>query len=118
MILRSPTISTGDFERETGWQLKAEGACKGDVCIPLPDFPQSEKAEENVDAVAIARAMGLPVVEDTEHGLISIGPESIGARALSTVEVPEVILPDLTGNNFALSSLRGQKVLVYAWAPY
>ena len=118
MILRSRTVSATDFERETGWQLKAEGACKGDQCIPLPDFSFSDEPSKSVDAVAIAKAMGLPVLEDTDHGLISIGPEYIGARALSTVDVPEVILPDLAGRSFALSSLRGQKVLVYAWAPY
>jgi len=28
------------------------------------------------------------------------------------------VLPDLDGNEFRLSSLRGQKVLLVAWAPY
>jgi len=27
-------------------------------------------------------------------------------------------LPELNGKEFRLSSLRGQKVLLYAWAPY
>ena len=62
--------------------------------------------------------MGLPLVADEEHGLWALGPESIGGRALTTAEAPELVLPDLDGNEFRLSSLRGQKVLVYAWAPY
>jgi hypothetical protein len=62
--------------------------------------------------------MGLPIVEDAEHGLWALGPESIGGRALTTAEAPELCLPDLDGQEFRLSSLRGQKVLVYAWAPY
>ena len=28
------------------------------------------------------------------------------------------VLPDLDGNEFRLSSLRGQKVVLVAWAPY
>ena len=31
---------------------------------------------------------------------------------------PDLTLPDLDGKPFHLSSLRGQKVLLYAWAPY
>jgi hypothetical protein len=49
---------------------------------------------------------------------VSIGPESVGNRALSTAVAPEVVLPDLEGNPFRLSSLKGQKIVVFAWAPY
>ncbi len=111
MILEERRLDPSRFEAETGWALKPEGACKGEICIPLPD-----EARDSLDAVAIAEAMGLPVVED--QGLISIGPESIGARALSTATAPELELPDLDGNPFKLSSLKGQKIVVFAWAPY
>ena len=35
-----------------------------------------------------------------------------------TAEAPELRLPDLDGNEFVLSSLRGQKVVIVSWAPY
>jgi len=113
MILRSPTIGRSEFEAATGWQIKPEGACKGDVCVPLGAAPA-----ERFDVRPIAEAMGLPIAEDTTHGIIAIGTESIGNRALTTAEAPDLALPDLAGREFRLSSLRGQKVLVYAWAPY
>ena len=113
MILDKLTISRAEFEAGTGWQLKPEGACKGDVCIPLNPAPGS-----SVDVARVAAQMGLPLVEDREHGLWALGPESIGGRALTTAEAPDLRLPDLDGNEFRLSSLRGQRVLVYAWAPY
>jgi hypothetical protein len=113
MILESRTVNADEFARETGWELRPEGACKGETCIPLPD-----EAVASMDVLALAEAMGLPVVEDTNHGLIAVGPESIGARALTTAIVPDVTLPDLDGNPFSLSSLKGQKIVVYAWAPY
>jgi len=37
---------------------------------------------------------------------------------LSTVRAPELELPDLDGNLFRLSSLRGTKVVLVSWAPY
>jgi len=113
MLARTPTVATADFERETGWQIKPEGACKGDVCIPLERPPG-----KTLDLVVTAKAMGLPVVRDDEHGLIAVGPESFGNRALTTAEAPDLDLPDLDGNVLSLSALRGQKVIVYAWAPY
>lgn len=113
MLARSSTVARSDFEQQTGWVFKPEGACKGDVCIPLQQTPG-----DNLDVVATARAMGLPVVTDENHNLIAIGPESQGNRALTSIEAPELDLPDLNGNTFQLSSLRGQKVVVYAWAPY
>jgi hypothetical protein len=113
MILDTLTIGRADFEAGTGWQLKPEGACKGDVCIPLDPAPGTR-----IDVPTIAAAMGLPLAEEPGHRLWALGPESIGGRALTTAEAPELCLRDLDGNEFFLSSLRGQKVVIYAWAPY
>lgn len=113
MILETLTIDRAAFEAGTGWQLKAEGACKGDVCIPLDPAPG-----KTMDVGTVAQQMGLPLVEEPEFGLWALGPESVGGRALTTAQAPDLRLPDLEGHEFRLSSLRGQKVLVYAWAPY
>ena len=113
MLLNSLTVDRTAFERGTGWAMKPEGACKGDVCIPLTD-PMAEQ----IDIEATARAMSLPLVAAPEHNLWALGPESIGLRALTSAEAPNLRLPDLDGNEFELLSLRGQKIVVYAWAPY
>ena len=52
----------------------------------------------------------MAVVHDSDAGLWGIGPESLGGRALVSAEAPELVLRDLDGNEFRLSSLRGQKV--------
>jgi hypothetical protein len=119
MILDSKTVTAERFAAETGWEIKPQGACKGNVCIPLPESLARAAADDgNIDAAELARAMNLPVAEAPEHGLMAIGPETIGARALTTAIAQDIVLPDLDGNPFALSSLKGQKVVVYAWAPY
>lgn len=113
MLLRSLNIPRSEFEAGTGWTLKPEGACRGHVCIPL-----SRPPGDTIDVARTARDMGMPLVDAAEHGLWALGPAAIGSRALVTAEAPDLKLPDLDGNVFQLSSLRGQKVLVYAWAPY
>ena len=113
MLLRSLKVPKHEFEAGTGWALKPEGACRGDVCIPL-----SRPASDPVDVVQVANDIGMPLVEAAGHGLWALGPASIGSRALASAEAPELTLPDLDGRTFNLSSLRGQKVLLFAWAPY
>jgi len=56
-------------------------------------------------------------VHDAESGLWALGPES-GGRALASASVPELELPRVDGNPFRLSSLRGTKVLLVAWASW
>ena len=60
----------------------------------------------------------MALVHDEANGLWALGPESLGDRALVSAEAPELVLDDLDGKQFRLSSLRGQKVLLVAWAPY
>lgn len=113
MLLRSLHVPKEAFEAGTGWTLKPEGACRGAVCIPL-----SQPAGDTVDVVRVAQDMGMPLVAAEAKDLWALGPAAIGSRALATAEAPDLELPDLDGKPFSLSSLRGQKVLLYAWAPY
>ena len=113
MLLRSRSVPRSEFEAGTGWSLKPQGACQGDVCIPL-----SQPAGDPVDVARVARDMGMPLVAAPEHGLWALGPASIGSRALASAQAPDLRLPELDGKEFRLASLLGQKVLLYAWAPY
>jgi hypothetical protein len=115
VILTGDAVDRDAFEAATGWALKAQGACRGDVCVPLPDHVRDDGA---LDVGVIAERLGMPVVHDDETGLAALGPASIGGRALATAEAPDLVLPDLDGNPWRLSSLRGQKVLIVSWAPY
>jgi hypothetical protein len=97
-----------EFERRTGWAIKAEGACRGDVCVPLPD---------RFDVIALANRLNMALVHDEEHGVWALGPESEG-RALQSAELPDFALADRSGRDFALRSLRGTKVFMIAWASW
>jgi len=115
MLLEQLRIPVDEFETGTGWSLKPQGACRGEVCVPLPK--DAVRARE-VDVVTVAERLGMPLVHDAEAGLWALGPETLSGHALPSAEAPELVLPDLGGNEFRLSSLRGQKVVIVSWAPY
>lgn len=100
----------------TGWELKPEGACRDDVCIPLR--PEVRPTDGTVDVRLLADAMGLPLVEDPEQGLAALGPESASGRTLSSAVAPELVLPAMDGTTFRLSDRRGERILLLAWSPY
>jgi hypothetical protein len=59
----------------------------------------------------------MPLIQDEASGLWCLGPEA-GGKALTTVLAPDIELPDWQGQPFRLSSLRGKKVLLVAWASW
>ena len=112
MIMTEPRVRREQFTASTGWRFEPEGACRGDLCVPLPEPPG-----ETLDAGMLSQRLGMPLVHDDAAGLWGLGPESLG-RVLQTAQAPELRLPDWKGEPFALSSLRGSKVLLLAWASW
>ena len=112
MLVTEDRVSTAEFATATGWSIRPEGACRGEICIPL-----AEGNTDTVDVEAVAERLGMPLVRH-DGCLAALGPSTVGGRALVTAEAPELVLPDFAGNEFRLSSLRGGKVVPVAWAPY
>ncbi|GAC1537517.1 MAG: hypothetical protein NVS2B7_07860 [Herpetosiphon sp.] len=112
MILKSMKLDTAMWERETGWAIKPQGACKGERCVPLGPQGSGE-----IDVRRVAERLGMPLVEDAATGTWSVGPEA-GGRALASAEAPEIVLPTVGGEMWDLRSLRGTKVLLVAWASW
>jgi hypothetical protein len=96
------------LERRTGWSIKPEGACRGEVCVPLPS---------QFDLKEVAARLRMALVRDEAHGLWALGPEAAG-HALASAQLPDVVLPDRNGRDFELRSLRGTKVIMVAWASW
>ncbi len=110
MLVDRLDLSPDEFRTLTGWEIKPEGACKGEVCVPLPDAA--------FDVATTAERLGMAIVAEPAQKMWALGPESLSGRALTTTDASDFALPDLDGNEFRLSSLLGQKVLLFAWAPY
>jgi hypothetical protein len=117
VILTDLAVPDRDFEIATGWDIKPEGACQGDVCAPLPT--EFRTADGRLDVAVVAERLGMPLVADADHGLWALGPATCGTgRALTTALAPDLELPDVNGDPFRLASLRGKKVLLVAWASW
>jgi hypothetical protein len=112
VIFRSARVSASELERQSGWRLRPEGLCREDRCVP---FVAADLA--SLDLVAVGAALGLPLVHDARHELWAFGAEA-GGHALVSAAAPDFELPDADGGSFRLSSLRGQKVLLVAWASW
>ena len=117
MILSELAVDVPAFETRTGWEIKPEGACKGEVCVPLP--AAATRADGRLDVPVVADRLGMPLVADAAHAVWALGPETaVTGRALTTAVAPDLELPDADGNPFKLASLLGQKVLLVAWASW
>ena len=117
MILHDLLVDEHEFEARTGWAIKPQGACKAEVCVPLP--AGARLADGRIDAAAVSERLGMPIVADAAHALWALGPETaVTGRALTSAVAPELELPDADGNPFKLSSLHGRKVLLIAWASW
>jgi hypothetical protein len=113
-------LSAGGLERASGWTLKPEGFCKGELCVPIPPGRAAELiANESYNLAALAAMLGQPVIHDREHGVWCFG-EAAGARArtLRSLIAPDFTLPDLEGRMHSLGEQRGKKVLLVSWASW
>ena len=111
-----------ELHKATGWELKSEGACLGDVCVPIlpgreAELMRAERTEFNL--AGFARMLGRPVVHDGASDMWVIG-EAAGdrQRELLSLRAPDFRLPDLDGRMHSLSEHRGKKVFLFAWASW
>ncbi len=117
VILTELTVGIDELERRTGWSIKPEGACLGDVCVPLP--AEARGPGGAVDAAALSERLGMPLLHDEPHGLWALGPATVTGRALTTAKAPDLTLPRFPGGEpFELASLLGTKVVMVAWASW
>ena len=117
MLLPGLRVDADTLTARTGWTITERGACKAEVCVPLP--PAVRTADGRVDATVLAERLGMPLVGDDAHGIWALGPETaVTGRALTSAVAPELTLPDANGIPFRLSGLRGRKVVLVAWASW
>jgi hypothetical protein len=113
-------IGAEEFARATGWSLKPEGFCHGDICVPVPAGRTAEfVAGDAVNAAAFWRRMNSPVVHDAIGEVWVLGPSATDrSTSLQSLEAPDFTLPDLAGVERTLSEHRGKKVLLATWASW
>jgi peroxiredoxin len=112
-------VSPGDLEAATGWVLKPEGLCRGDVCVPVRDRAALVDDAGRIDLAAFASALGRVSAIDAAAGVAVLGDGAAGRRqALESLEAPDVALTGLAGEPRHLSEWSGQKRAIVAWASW
>jgi len=115
VLLDQLTLTPEELHRQTGWEIKPEGACMGDVCVPLTETALG--SDGTIDVKAFAQQMAMPLAVDDKHGVWALGPRPEN-HVLTSEAVPDIVLDDFSGQTFDLASLRGRKVLLIAWASW
>jgi hypothetical protein len=111
-------LAPDDVERVTGWVLRAEGLCCGDLCVPVSDR-DGLLVDGDVALEALAHALGRPIAVDADARAAAIAdaPRAC-ADALATLRAPDFTLPTLDGSAFTLSAVGRKKKLLFAWASW
>ncbi len=113
-------LSKADVTRATGWTMKPEGLCQGDMCVPVPKSKAADFVrDEDVNIAEFWRLLDRPVLHDASESTWMLGVGSGDrARALESLEAPDFKLPDLDGKLHALSDFRGKRVFLTTWSSW
>ncbi|OLC82271.1 MAG: hypothetical protein AUH72_07190 [Acidobacteria bacterium 13_1_40CM_4_65_8] len=109
-------IRKADLPRVNDFEVKPQGACRADICVPIP---KDMMRGDYFDVTAFARKVGQSVVADADARVWSLGeiPMLRGGFLESRV-APDFTVPDRGGRPVHLSHFRGKKVLVITWASW
>ncbi len=113
-------IEPQDLVRINGFELKPEGACFKDMCIPLNDdllVQQGDKQWFNL--TAFADLLQQPYVADTQARVWSFA-EIPAKRQSMMVDgmAPDFEVTDRQGNVIRMADLKGKKALIVTWSSW
>ena len=107
-------VRAADLPRINEFELKPQGACRADMCIPIA---KTLKNGPWFNLTGFSRKLGQAYVSDS--GVWSFGeiPVMRGSFYNSRI-APDFAVPDRKGKIVHLSDFRGKKVLVFTWASW
>lgn len=107
-------VRGADLPAMNGFTLKPQGACREDICIPVP---KSMRQGEWFQLTGFARKTSQAVVH--EAGVWSFGEiPNLRGSFLSSRIAPDFAVPDRKARVVHLSDFRGKKGLVVTWASW
>ena len=103
-------IRKRDLPRVNGFELKPQGACRADLCIPIP---KTMTRGEYFNLTAFASKAGQMVVAEPGARVWSFGEmQALGGGVSSSRIAPDFEVPDRLGRPVHLAGFRGKKALV------
>ncbi len=113
-----------DLPRVNRFELKPEGACLDELCVPVVQDRDSEMfvtrgGQPWFNVTALARRLEQAYVADHDRGIWSFGQIPVTRTGfLGSAIAPDFELPNRQGTMVRLSDFRGKKVLVVTWASW
>lgn len=113
-------IRPEDLVRVNGFELKPEGACYADLCIPLKDDLFVEQDSRRwFDLTAFADLLEQPWVADAETGVWSFAEIPAKREGMMVdAQAPDFEVTDRQGNVVRMADFRGKKTLVVTWSSW
>jgi hypothetical protein len=113
-------LAPADLESVLGWDLKPEGLCCGEVCVPVRDRSLVEPAGEGngVSLQGVASLLDRPLVVDLEAGVAALGAPRADRRRALAGTAPSFTLPDLDGHVHDLEEWHDRKKVLVAFASW
>lgn len=117
-------VLPAELTRINGFELKPEGLCRGELCIPVLQDEDGELlvtrgGRKWVSVTGLARRLGQAFAADHDLGVWSFGASSGAAAGTpDSILAPDFALPDADGDLVRLSDFRGRKVLILTWASW
>ena len=109
-------IRKRDLPRVNSFELKPQGACRADLCIPIP---KDMVRGDYFNLTAFAKKAGQPVVVEPGARVWSFGEmQALGGGLASSRIAPDFDVPDRLGRPVHLAGFRGKKALVVTWASW
>ncbi len=112
------TIGVDDLAKSTGWHLKPEGLCRGNVCVPVRD----RSALVDGDAVrveAFGSVLHRPVVIDPANMIVAVGESAAAvSEQLRQRRAPDFTLVDIDGTPHTMSAIGRKKKVLVVWASW
>jgi hypothetical protein len=109
-------VRKSDLPRINDFQIKPEGACRADMCIPIS---KDMAHGDYFNLTAFAKKVRESVVVDSPSRVWSFGEiPAVRGSFLNSRMAPAVTVPDRKGRPVNLSDFRGKKVLLFTWASW
>lgn len=112
-------VTADDFETVSGWDLRPEGLCSGEACVPVRDRTTLEPEAGVIDLAVAAALLDRPVVVDADAGVVAVGAARADRRrALADRQAPGFTLPDLDGTPRSLEELSGRATVLVTFSSW
>lgn len=113
-------ISPEDLPRVNGFELKPQGACYEDLCIPISDELLIEQdGKPWFDLLAFADLLDQPYVADSDSKVWSFAEIPMQRQSMMVdAMAPDFAVTDRAGQVVRMADLKGKKALIVTWSSW